>query len=73
MDFRIHRLMNDLLTRGIFPNEIVTMPIGLGSNWPWNETAAAIRANILKNVFHAFLAEGAFESADHSICGFRWK
>ena len=65
--------MDDLLARGVFPDEIVTMPVDLGSNWPWSETAAAIRANIEKQILYTFLTESAFKSADHGIFCFRRK
>ena len=64
--------MDDFLTRGVFADEIVTMPVDLGSNWSWSETAAAIRANIEKQILYTFLTESAFKSADHGIFCF-WR
>ena len=46
MSFGVYRFIDDLLTRGVFPDEIVTMPVDFGSNWPGNKPAAAIWANI---------------------------
>jgi hypothetical protein len=51
----------------------VANPAVSGSNGPGTKIPAAIRADILQDVFHAGTAERAFKRTDHCAGGIGWK
>jgi hypothetical protein len=60
-----HRTVFDDSARGIDGETIVVIPVDDGPNGPGTKTAAAIRTNVVQDVFDAGPAEGAFKGADH--------
>src|SRR6266511_5615260 len=52
---------------------VASFPVVLGSDRPRTKTSAAIRADIVQNVYDAGTAEGAFKRANHRLSGIWWK
>src|SRR5690349_4703279 len=65
---RVDWTMPDGRTGGIDLKAITIIPIVLGPDWPRAKSAAAIRTDVLQNIFDAGTAVSAFEAANHSIC-----
>ena len=61
---RINRPMLDLVTRGILAKVIVTFPVLRRPNRSGYESAAAVRADVLKDVINARSAERALIGAN---------
>jgi len=64
-----HRTMLDRCARGISAEIIITPPVVDRADRSRTKSAAAIRANIVQDLFDAGPAEGAFKRADHRVCG----
>jgi hypothetical protein len=60
-----HRAVFDDSARGIGGETVVVIPVDEGPDGSGTETAAAIRTNVVQDVFDAGPAEGAFKGADH--------
>jgi len=67
MGNRINRTVPDLLTRRVFPQKIVPVPILRRSDWSRNKSAATVWADIVQNAFDASRAKRAFVGADPSF------
>ena len=63
MNFRVNRLMPDLGARGILAKEVVAFPVLRRSDGPWNESPAAVWADIAQDVVDARGAKRAFIGA----------
>src|SRR5215831_13310492 len=63
----IDRTMTYRPTAGIFPEEIIAIPVHRRPDWPRCKTAAAIRAHVTEHVVDAARAERAFERADARV------
>jgi len=61
---RINGTMIDLGTRGILAKVVVAFPVGRWPDRSGHEAAAAVRADILKDVINARSAERALIDAD---------
>jgi len=55
----INRPVPDLGAGRVLTEEIITLPVSRGPNWPGNKTTTAVRAHVLKNVINTGRAERA--------------
>ena len=65
--------MHALIGRQLLGDAHAGSSLSGGTDRPWRETAAAVRADIEQNIFHTITAIGAFKSADHGLVTIIWQ
>jgi hypothetical protein len=73
MNSSIYRTMLDGRASWVRAQIVATFPIDFRSDGTGAKTSAAIRANIIQDLFDAATAESAFKRANHRFLAIWWK